>query len=99
MSTSRHNVVGNGISRQDMNRRKALFAGHDEAGYNWGRVTSLLGTWNLKGVEAFVRLRKLFTELANGYLAQDIDALNCPGFLRGSLFKTYAAFSRLFICA
>ncbi len=58
-----------------MNRRNALFAGHDEGGRNWARFASLIGTCKMNGVEPYAYLRDLFTRLANGHLDKDIDAL------------------------
>jgi transposase len=58
-----------------MNRRNALFAGHDEGGRNWARFASLIGTCKMNGVEPYAYLRDLITKLANGHLDKDIDAL------------------------
>lgn len=69
------NLVENAIRSPAMNRRNALFAGHDEGGRNWARFASLIGTCKMNGVEPYAYLRDLFTKLANGHLAQDIDAL------------------------
>ena len=65
----------NAIRRPAMNRRNALFAGHDEGGRNWARFASLIGTCKINGVEPYAYLCDLFTRLANGHLAKDIDAL------------------------
>jgi transposase len=69
------NLVENAIRRPAMNRRNALFAGHDEGGRNWARFASLIGTCKMNGVEPCAYLCDLFTRLANGHLAKDIDAL------------------------
>ncbi|WP_208179058.1 IS66-like element ISRm14 family transposase [Sinorhizobium medicae] len=69
------NLVENAIRRPAMNRRNALFAGHDEGGRNWARFASLIGTCKMNGVEPYDYLCNLFTRLANGHLAKDIDAL------------------------
>jgi transposase len=69
------NLVENAIRSPAMNRRNALFAGHDEGGRNWARFASLIGTCKMNGVEPYAYLRVLFTKLANGHLAQDIEAL------------------------
>lgn len=69
------NLVENAIRSPAMNRRNALFAGHDEGGRNWARFASLIGTCKMNGVEPYAYLRDLFTKLANGHLARDIDAL------------------------
>lgn len=58
-----------------MNRRNALFAGHDEGGRNWARFASLTGTCKMNGVEPSAYLRDLFTSLANGHLDKNIDDL------------------------
>lgn len=41
----------------------------------WIRFASLIGTCKMNGVEPYAYLCDLFTRLANGHLAKDIDAL------------------------
>lgn len=67
--------VEDAIRSPAMNRRNALFAGHDEGGRNWARFARLIGTCKMNGVEPYAYLRDLFTKLANGHLYKDIDAL------------------------
>jgi len=69
------NLVENAIRSPAMNRRNALFAGHDEGGRNWARFASLIGTCKMNGVEPYAYLCDLFTRLAGGHLDKDIDAL------------------------
>lgn len=69
------NLVENAIRSPAMNRRNALFAGHDEGGRNWARFASLIGTCKMNGVEPYAYLRDLFTRLACGHLDKDINAL------------------------
>lgn len=69
------NLVENAIRSPAMNRRNSLFAGHDEGGRNWARFASLIGTCKMNSVEPYAYLRDLFTKLANGHLAQNIDHL------------------------
>ncbi len=69
------NLVENAIRSPAMNRRNALFAGHDEGGRNWARFASLIGTCKMNSVEPYAYLCELFTKLANGHLARDTDAL------------------------
>ncbi|CUH39859.1 Transposase [Jannaschia seosinensis] len=69
------NLVENAIRSPAMNRRNALFAGHDDGGRSWARFASLIGTCKMNGVEPYAYLRDLFTKLANGHLDKDIDAL------------------------
>jgi transposase len=69
------NLVENAIRSPAMNRRNALFAGHDQGGRNWARFASLIGTCKINGVEPYGYLVDLFTRLANGHLNKDIDTL------------------------
>ncbi len=69
------NLAENAIRSPAMNRRNALFAGHDEGGRNWARFASLIGTCKINGVEPYAYLRDLFTRPAHGHLAKDIDDL------------------------
>ena len=68
------NLVENAIRSPAMNRRNALFAGHDKCGRSWASYASLIGTCKMNGVEPYAYLRDLFTRLAHGHLAKDIDA-------------------------
>jgi transposase len=74
--------VENAIRSPAMNRRNALFAGHDEGGRNWARFASLIGTCKMNGVEPYAYLRDLFIKMANAHLASDIDALMPLGLCR-----------------
>lgn len=58
-----------------MNRRNALFAGHDEGGAHWARYASLIGSCKMNGIDPCAYLTNLFTKLANGHLEKDIDDL------------------------
>ena len=69
------NLVENAIRSPAMNRRNALFAGHDEGGRSWARFASLIGTCKINGVEPYAYLVNLFTRLANGHLDKNIDTL------------------------
>ena len=69
------NLVENAIRSPAMNRRNALFAGHDEGGRNWARFASLIGTAKMNGIEPYAYLKDLFTRLANGHLDKNIEEL------------------------
>ena len=69
------NLVENAIRSPAMNRRNALFAGHDEGGRSWARMASLIGSAKMNGVDPYAYLLYLFTRLAQGHLSKDIDAL------------------------
>ncbi len=40
-----------------LNRKNALFAGHDEGGRAWGRIASLIETAKMDGVEPFAYIK------------------------------------------
>jgi transposase len=69
------NLVENAIRSPAMNRRNALFAGHDEGGRNWARFASLIATCKMNSVEPYAYLQDIFIKLANGHLAKDINTL------------------------
>ena len=69
------NLVENAIRSPAMNRRNALFAGHDEGGRSWARMASFIGSAKMNGVDPYAYLLYLFTRLAQGHLNKDIDAL------------------------
>ena len=45
------NIVERGIRPIVINRKNALFAGHDEGAENWARIASLIETCKLNDVE------------------------------------------------
>ena len=51
------NSVENLIRPIALNRKNALFAGHDEGGKAWGRIASLIETAKINGVEPFAYLK------------------------------------------
>jgi len=64
------NLAENAIRIPAVNRRNALFAGHDEGGRNRARFASLTGTCKTRVVKPCVCLRDLCTILANRPLAK-----------------------------
>ena len=47
------NLLENAISSLAINRRNALFAGHDEGGRTWARFASLIGTYKMNRVAPY----------------------------------------------
>jgi hypothetical protein len=62
-----NNTVENLICPITLNRKNALFAGHDEGGIAWGRNASLIETCKINGVEPFAHLKATLTSIANGH--------------------------------
>jgi len=58
-----------------LNRKNALFAGHDEGGKAWGRIASLIETAKINGVEPFSYLKSTLRAIAAGHPQQRIDEL------------------------
>jgi transposase len=69
------NPVENLIRPLTLNRKNALFAGHDEGAQNWARLASLIGTCKLNGVEPFAYMKATLEALAAGHRNADIDML------------------------
>jgi transposase len=69
------NLIGNAIRSQAMNRRNALFAGHDEGGRNRASLANLFATCKTNSVEPCANLQDIIIKLANGHLAKDTDTL------------------------
>ena len=69
------NMVENLIRPIALNRKNALFTGHDEGGVAWGRIASLIETCKINGIEPFVYLKATLTAIANGHPQSDIDDL------------------------
>lgn len=69
------NVVERTIRPIALNRKNALFAGHDEGGRNWGRIASLIETCKLNGVEPYAYLKATLEAIATGHPKSRIDEL------------------------
>ena len=61
------NNVENLIRPLTLNRKNALFAGHDEGGVAWGRIASLIETCKLNDVETFAYLKATLEAIARGH--------------------------------
>ena len=70
-----NNPVENLIRPLTLNRKNALFAGHDEGAQNWARLASLIGTCKLNGVEPFAYTKATLEALAAGHANSEIDLL------------------------
>jgi len=69
------NIVERSIRPIALNRKNALFAGHDEGGRNWGRIASLIETCKLNNVEPYAYLKATLEAIAAGHPAAKIDEL------------------------
>lgn len=69
------NSVENLIRPIALNRKNALFAGHDEGGRAWGRIASLIETAKINGVEPFAYLKATLHAIAAGHPQGQIDDL------------------------
>lgn len=69
------NRVENLIRPIALNRKNALFAGHDEGGIAWGRIASLIETCKINGIEPFAYLKATLTAIANGHPQSRINDL------------------------
>ncbi|WP_240512312.1 IS66 family transposase [Pseudoruegeria sp. SK021] len=69
------NKVENLIRPIALNRKNALFAGHDEGGRAWGRIASLIETAKINGVEPFAYLKATLEAIAAGHPQSRIDEL------------------------
>lgn len=69
------NVVERAIRRIALNRKNALFAGHDEGGRTWARIASLIETCKLNNVEPYAYFKATLEAIAAGHPAARIDEL------------------------
>ncbi len=69
------NNVENLIRPLALNRKNALFAGHDEGGRAWGRIASLIETAKINGVEPYAYLKETLEAIAAGHPQSRIDEL------------------------
>ncbi|MYF86468.1 MAG: IS66 family transposase [Rhodospirillaceae bacterium] len=69
------NKVENLIRPVALNRKNALFAGHDEGAAAWGRIASLIETAKLNGVNPHAWLRATLEAIAAGHPNSRLDEL------------------------
>jgi hypothetical protein len=69
------NCVERGIRPIVLNRKNALFAGHDQGAENWACIASLIETCKLTGVDPQTYLTDVLTKLVNLWPTSRIDEL------------------------
>jgi transposase len=69
------NIVERGIRPIVLNRKNALFAGHDEGAENWACIASLIETCKLNGVDPQAYFADVLTRLVNLWPAARLDEL------------------------
>ncbi len=70
-----NNTVERTIRPIALNRKNALFAGHDSGAENWVAIASLVETCKLNAVDPFGYLRSTLTALVNGHKQSQIAHL------------------------
>ena len=69
------NAVERTIRPIALNRKNALFAGHDAGAQNWAVIASLIETCKLNGIEPHGYLSGVLTAIAQGHKQIDINEL------------------------
>lgn len=69
------NVVERSIRPIALNRKNALFAGHDEGAKNWGIIASLIETCKLNDINPQAYLEQTLTSIVQGHPQSRIDEL------------------------
>jgi transposase len=69
------NIVERSIRPLVLNRKNALFAGHDQGAENWACIASLIETCKLHGVDPQAYLTDVLTRLVNLWPASRLDEL------------------------
>ena len=69
------NVVERTIMPIALNRKNALFAGHDEGAKNWGMIASLIETCKLNGINPQAYLETTLSRIVGGHPQSRIDEL------------------------
>jgi len=70
-----NNIVERTIRPIALNRKNALFAGHDVGAQNWAVIASLIETCKLNAVDLQNWLTQTFSAIAHGHKQTDIDEL------------------------
>src|SRR6266404_2083975 len=69
------NIVERSIRPLVLNRKNALFAGHDQGAENWACIASLIETCKLHGVDPQAYFADVLTKLVNLWPASRLDEL------------------------
>ncbi len=69
------NAVERTIRPIALQRKNALFAGHDAGAQNWAIIASLIETCKLNKIEPHSYLTGVLTAIVNGHKQKDIDQL------------------------
>jgi len=69
------NIVERGMRPIALNRKNALFAGHDQGAENWACLASLIETCKLHGVDPQTYFTDVLTKLVNLWPASRLDDL------------------------
>jgi transposase len=69
------NIVERGIRPIVLNRKNALFAGHDEGAENWACIASLIETCKLNGVDPQAYFADVLSKLVNLWPASRLEEL------------------------
>jgi hypothetical protein len=70
-----NNPVERTIRPIALNRKNALFAGHETGAQNWAMLASLIETCKLNAVEPHAYITGILTAIVNGHKQSDIEAL------------------------
>jgi transposase len=70
-----NNAVERTIRPIALNRKNALFAGHDVGATNWGIIASLIETCKLNALDPHAYLADILTKIAQGHKQNKIDEL------------------------
>ncbi len=70
-----NNTVERTIRPIALNRKNALFAGHDAGAENWAVIASLIETGKMNGVAPHALLANMLTSIVIGHKQSQIDGL------------------------
>ncbi len=84
------NTVERSIRPLALNRKNALFAGHDRGGTHWATIASLIETCKLNGVDPQAYLASVLSRLVSGWPNSKIDELLPWAYASGEQLKAVA---------
>ena len=70
-----NNTVERTIRPIALNRKNALFAGHEAGAQNWAMLASLIETCKLNAIEPHAYITEILTAIVNGHKQSDIEDL------------------------
>ena len=95
------NSVENAMGSLALNRKNALFAGHDESAPAWASIASLIETAEMNGVEPYAYLKTVIEAIVAGHpaskIGETLHSMRLRVIRSFNLLKNWIFFTRMLV--